>query len=125
MASFKDCFTRESHNNAIKLDIVLPNGQEGEYLMLAGTESDAYRSNYKSRFNDLVSVLRDSKEPTKEAKDKEDDFKFELVVGAVVSWSFEEECTFENVALLFREAPYIYDQTKQLLFDVNNFIKKK
>lgn len=129
MSSFKDYFTRPAHNTAIRLTIAAPDGSGNEgWLDMVGAESDRFRAARESSEHELLASLAkienvdDRKKFIAEQKQAS---RLKMLASLVVAWSFDEECSQENVLLLLQEAPFISDEIDRKSASTKDFLAKK
>jgi hypothetical protein len=106
-------FTREKANEGIEIPLYLPDGTKTEHwLRIRGVDSDHFRlAEAESKREAMrVAMIEDPLERAKAIADA----KLSLIAALVISWSFEEECTHENVKEFFRQAPQIADAVDQV-----------
>lgn len=106
-------FTREKANEGIEVPLYLPNGEKSnQWIRIRGVDSDHFRTaEADSRRKAIgIATIEDSLERAKAIADA----KLSLVAELVISWSFEKECTLENVKEFFRQAPQIADAVDQV-----------
>jgi hypothetical protein len=106
-------FTREKANEGIEIPLYLPDGTKTEHwLRIRGVDSDHFRlAEAESKREAMrVAMIEDPLERAKAIADA----KLSLITALVISWSFEEECTHENVKEFFRQAPQIADAVDQV-----------
>lgn len=108
MTSMSDFHTRSVANEGIKVPLELPDGTKTDhYLMVRSIDSDAFRdAETESKRNALQIASIDNPEEKNQALKDE---KNALLVSLVIDWTFEEECTPENVKRFLEEAPQIAD----------------
>jgi hypothetical protein len=127
MSSFSKHFTRTHANAGAKLVLRDPKGVDtGDWLIVLGADSDAFQKAKRRNIRNLQSIMAQGDKQTKdtEAFQKiQDDNILDLQVSLVSGWSFEEDCTPENVKKLFQEAPYIADLVDTFAMDRANFLK--
>lgn len=106
-------FTRERANKGIEIPLYLPDGTKTEHwLRIRGVDSDHFRLAEAESKRDAmrVAMIEDPLERAKAIADA----KLNLIAALVISWSFEKECTLENVKEFFRQAPQIADAVDQV-----------
>lgn len=106
-------FTRERANEGIEIPLYLPDGTKTEHwLRIRGVDSDHFRLAEAEIKRDAmrVAMIEDPLERAKAIADA----KLNLIAALVISWSFEKECTLENVKEFFRQAPQIADAVDQV-----------
>lgn len=106
-------YTRERANEGIEIPLYLPDGTKTEHwLRIRGIDSDHFRLAEAESKRDAmrVAMIEDPLERAKAIADA----KLSLIAELVISWSFEKECTHENVKEFFRQAPQIADAVDQV-----------
>lgn len=116
-------FTREKASLGVKLPLYTPTGAKTEHwLRIRGIDSDEFRAAEADARRDAVRVA--GIEDLEERRLAIQDAQRSLIATLVIDWSFEQECTHENVMKFFREAPQIQDAvdkaaSRRALFFVN------
>ena len=106
-------YTRERANEGIEIPLYLPDGTKTEHwLRIRGVDSDHFRLAEAESKRDAMRVAS-IEDPVERAKAIQD-AKLNLIAALVISWSFEEECTPENIKEFFRQAPQIADAVDQV-----------
>lgn len=111
--SMEAFFTREKANEGIEVPLYLPNGEKSnQWIRIRGVDSDHFRlAEADSRRQAMnIATIDDTLERAKAISDA----KLALIAELVISWSFEQECTLENVKDFFRQAPQIADAVDQV-----------
>ncbi|QIQ65284.1 hypothetical protein 19_00019 [Pseudomonas phage Epa19] len=101
-------FTRSIANEGIELPLYAPTGEKTEHwLRVRGIDSDEFRTAEANSKRDAFQIasVEDLAERTRLIAESQR----KLVASLVVGWSFEQECTLENVMAFFREAPQIQE----------------
>ena len=113
MTSMDQFHTRTRANEGIKLPLSLPDGTETEhFLTIRGVDSDVFReAEAEAKRNAMQVAVLEGDDQRKEAIADE---KLNLVAVLVMGWSFDQECTLENIKAFLREAPQIADQIDQI-----------
>lgn len=112
----EEFFTRKVANEGRKMMLELPDGTPTEqYLLVLGIDSDTFRqaSVVAERRTLEAQIIKDADQRAVE----ESAVAREFVASLVTGWSFEQECTLDNVVKFFKEAPQI--QTKVDRFAAN------
>lgn len=106
--SMEKFFTRQTSNEGIKVPLYYPGTNEpsGEWIRVRGMESDVFRKAEHEAKRKAVAI---ASLPEEERDAAHLELKRALVASLVIDWSFEQECTLENVINFFREAPQIED----------------
>lgn len=113
MAGMDDFFTRQKANEGIKLPLSLPDGTETEhFLVVRGVDSDVFREAETEAKRSAMQVA--AMEDEAERKGAMADGKLTLVASLVMDWSFDQECTVDNIKAFLHEAPQIADQIDQV-----------
>lgn len=106
-------FTREKANNGVEVPLYLPDGTKSEHhIVIRGVDSDVFReAESESRRKAMeIAMISDPVEKVQAIRDT----KLRLICSLVISWTFEKECTQENVFEFLREAPQIADAIDQV-----------
>ena len=113
MGDINQFFTRKKANEGRKVPLFLPDGSKSDdWLMIRGIDSDAFREADDEACRKAFELAAiedelDRKEAFKSQKNN-------LVASLVIGWSFDVECTKENVIEFLTEAPQIADQVSQV-----------
>lgn len=106
-------FTRERANEGVEVPLYTPDGTKSQHwIRIRGVDSDAFREAEANSKREAFRVA--SIEDTVERAKAIQDAKLNLIAALVISWSFEKECTPENVKEFFRQAPQIADAVDQV-----------
>lgn len=128
MSSIKSYFTRQAHNEGVRLYIAAPDGSETQdWVEIRGIESDIFRETRNQSEAELyasLSGITDTKERIAKIESVREDARLKLLASLVIAWSFEEDCTQENITQLLVEAPFIADFIDKKSASVKDFIKK-
>jgi len=113
--SIKDYYTLEAHSKAKKLPLTLPDGTDkGDHLMIVGVDSISGQEAKQEMYRTLA-----SKEITQtEARNI-------WIQGFIESWSFDEECSFDNKIAFLANAPSIAESVDIFAANASNFSKKQ
>lgn len=106
-------FTREKANNGVEVPLWRPDGTKSEHhILIRGVDSDVFRiAEAEARRKSIeISMVQDTLEKAQAIQDA----KLILIAHLVISWTFEKECTIENIVSFFREAPQIADAVDQV-----------
>lgn len=117
-------YTRAKANEGIKLPLVLPTGERTEHwLQIRGIDSDIFRAAeaQASRRVLEIAAIEDKDEKAK----AENDVKADLLASLVIAWSFDQECTIENVKAFFAEAPQIANMVDRAASQRSRFFVEK
>ncbi len=107
MSSFKDHFTRDKANEGVRVPLLLGLKDTGDWIHVVGTESDRYRTARDKYFRGLRDVSRLPDGPGKE--DSKSALSLALDAVYITDWSFDEECTEDNIIEALTGAPQIRD----------------
>lgn len=124
MASMADFYTRDAGNQGTKVPLTLPNGKHtDQFLIVRSIDSDAFREASADARRDVIRAAQidDLDERRKLARES----TLNMQVSLVKAWSFDEECTPENVREFLIGAPHIADELDQLCAKRELFIEKK
>lgn len=124
MSSMKAFHTRDNANEGLKVPLHQPDGLETEHwLRVLGVDSDTFREAEASLKRELASFP--DKSDTKNYKAFFEEKYNELRAVLVSEWSFDAECTLENVKQFFRDAPQIADMVNQVAGNRSLFFKNR
>ena len=109
--------------SGIEVKLELPDGTDtGETLTVRGADSVEFRKAQAASNRRGMDLLRDKKKLNPDdLAIKQQDSITELISSLVCGWSFESECTKENVIELFKNAPQIQELVDQAAGDRRNF----
>lgn len=118
-------FTRPVANEGIELPLTAPGSDAvtGHWLRVRGVDSDHFRladSTAKRGMVDLIGIT-----DTNVRAEALDTAKRRLVAALVCSWSFEQECSEENVMAFFKEAPHLMDAVDRVASNRALFFAKR
>lgn len=100
--------TRQFANEGIELPLYTPDGKRSEHWMrIRGVDSDEFRLAEAESKRDVMRIaqIENARDRTAEVELS----KLTLIAALVISWSFPQECTRENVVAFLKEAPQIAD----------------
>lgn len=125
----KELFTRQRHNDGIRVDVKDESGAVVGWIRVRGLDSDAYRSAHDIANREMVrlaAAVRNKADAPLLAATREEKDAAQLAerVALVAEWSFEDECNAVNTAKLFSEAPYLSDQIYYVACDRDRFLGK-
>jgi hypothetical protein len=123
--------SRSKANEGVKHFLAFPDGTlSDEFVVIRGMDSDAFRTAQDSSNFDLMIQIRKEQEaliadpksqPSKEFRALN---KLKLISALVSDWSFEKECSQENVQEFLKESPHICDAVDRLASDRKRFFNK-
>lgn len=124
MPSMNDFHTREAANNGIEVPLFLPDGTKSEhFLVVRGIDSDEFRqADAETKRN---AVLLSGIEGEAERNEFIADSKRTLIASLIADWSFEEECTPQNIKSFLKNAPQIADQVDTVAAKRSLFFGKR
>lgn len=97
-------FTRDKANKGIKVPLRTPEGKETDHFLVIRSQwSDDFQKAKAEAYRDDLAAIAGKGEV------KAEDRTVILTAALVGDWSFEEECTPENVQNLLRNAPQLRD----------------
>lgn len=106
-------FTRERANEGVQVPLYLPSGKKSDHwVRIRGVDSDLFRqaeANSK-RAAIKIAAIEDEEERARAIADT----KLELIASLVIGWSFEKECSLENIKEFLHQAPQIADAVDQV-----------
>ena len=128
--NIEDFFTQAAVEEGVKIPLTLADGTETDHwLKVIGVDSELAlkaqitRDRKLSIKNKGKSKSKVSKTITLQEVKETEDLIFETYASLVVDWSFDRECTKENIIELFTNARYISIQVKEAAEDQSNFMK--
>lgn len=121
--SIKDFFTRENANEGIEVPLYRPGSKEksGEWIRIRGVDSDEFRAAELESKRAMRSILENPDIKDKDKRHREELTK--LLSSLVISWSFPEECSRDNILELLSNAPQIEDAINTLAANRALFFK--
>jgi len=120
-------FTRQRANEGIKLPLALPDGTDTEhYICIRGVDSDAFKSAESNQKRLMLQLLSSSDKvlDTGEIEAATREGQLSILAALVISWSFDQECSLDNVKQFLREAPQIAQQIDKIASRRKLFFKK-
>lgn len=120
----EEFYTRQRANEGNKLPLYYPDGTESEhYFIVRGIDSDHFRrAEFLSKRRAIeFAQIEDPVQRADAIRDEE----YKCIAALVVSWSFEKECTEENVIAFLKEAPQIADSINKYSARRSLFFAKK
>lgn len=119
MAAF---FTRQRANEGIELPLSFPDGTPSpHWIKIRGVDSDAFKAADAQAKRRMFELATETDKAKIEAFLAE--VKLNSITALVISWSFPEACTPENVRNFLKEAPQISDQIDRLATKRGLFFK--
>lgn len=110
----EDFYTRSEANEGVEVKLKTKEGADsGEWLRVLNRDSDVFRI-AQSKFNARVAKIDFSDKTESEIAALQNTMTIELVSTLVHSWSFDVECSSENVIKLLTEAPNILDMVERV-----------
>lgn len=99
-------FTLDKANAGIRVPLYTPDGRPTDHWMqIRGVDSDEFRKADAKAKRDAVKLAAITDD--REREDALHDLTTRLTASLVIAWSFEQECTMENVTAFFKRAPQI------------------
>jgi len=100
-------FTRDTANEGVRVPLMLPNGEpSGHWMIIYGCDSDHFRAAEVWSRREATKLMGLSETERDLAQM---DLTHRLRAKLVKAWSFDQECTEENVLAFFRKAPQVGD----------------
>lgn len=104
--------TRTKANEGVKFPLYMPDGTlSAHWLVIRGVDSDAFQR-VKSKQTRRVGHIASLPEDERDAEVK--DATLEMIASLVASWSFDMECTHDNVKQFLTEAPQIAEKVDEV-----------
>lgn len=114
-------FTRDAANQGIELPLFYPGGGEsGHWIRIRGVDSDEFRATEAAEERGLLSATVTEKRARTDAELEASTIR--LLASLVISWSFPEACTRENVIRFLTNAPQIRDQINKIAAQRSRFL---
>ena len=120
MSSFTQYQTASAHSVPQKLPLRFNGLPTQDYLELIGIDSPVVRRAQKDELTNAAKTFKENEWNS----DKEDELRIRILSRAVVGWSFEEDCSFDNVFAFLKEAPQVVESIDLFISNGNNFAKK-
>lgn len=120
----EEFFTRKIADEGRKLELRLPTGEKTDHHMIvAGVDSDRFRVAQVEASRKMLEaqIIKDDDQ----RKLEEASIQRRFVAALVLGWSFEKECTTENVTAFFKEAPQIETQVDRFSANRRDFFAVK
>jgi hypothetical protein len=112
-ADFSDFFTRKGANDGVRVDLSLPTGETtDQWLQIRGRDSDVFREAEAEMNRDVFALAAIEDKMVQKAGLK--DLKLRLTASLIMAWSFNQDCTIDNIVAFFKEAPQIADQVDRV-----------
>lgn len=120
----EEFFTRNKANEGVVLPLSHPDGTASDHwIKVRGVDSDNFRRAESAANRKAVELaMIDDKE---ERENAVRDVELECIASLVASWSFDKECTTDNVIAFLREAPQISDSVNRFAARRSEFFSKK
>ena len=120
----QEFFTRGAANEGRKLPLFFPDGTESDHwLIVRGVDSDEFRMAESKAKRSAISFAQLSTE--QERAEAIASAEIECIASLVAGWSFDKECSRENVMHFLREAPQIADAVNRYAAKRAEFFSKK
>ena len=108
MSEMANFYTRSKANTGIKVDLSLPSGEAtNHFITIRGIDSDQFRDADTKVRRSALTIIEIEDDDIKEEMIKES--HLDILASLVIDWSFDDDCTIENIKKLFTEAPQIAD----------------
>jgi len=116
-------FTRSIAEAGKQIALSYPDGTPSpHWIKVRGVDSDAYAKASAAERKHLLQEQAKAADNDRElAEEVFEASKHRLLTALVADWSFDQECTPENVAALLREAPQIAEKINLLSADRSFF----
>ena len=110
----EEFFTRQRANEGIEFPLDLPDGTPTAHrIRIRGVDSDAFRSAQADSNRRLAELAFKKDKAALDAIDTENE-RVRLLASLVVSWTFSQPCTPDNVVRLLQEAPQLATQIDRI-----------
>lgn len=123
MAAFA---TRPLSQEGIKIELCLPDGTPTEhFLVVRGADCREFKGAQAKASRMSIQLLQDKEKLNdEELAERRHCIEVEQVAALVADWSFDEECSRENVVQFLMDAPQIHDQINKFAGNRRNFSVK-
>lgn len=119
----QEFFTREVANEGIELPLWLPDGTKSEHwIKIRGIDSDVFRAAEARTIRSMSRLAALSEE---EQSGQAEALQLDLLCALVMDWSFDQECSADNVRTFLKEAPQIADAINKTAGKRALFFRKK
>src|SRR6187402_1264377 len=116
-------YTRDKANEGIEFPLHLPTGKLSEHsLRILGVDSDRFRDMDTKCKREIATSSDLAPEKLAELYRE---LQLKLIACLVISWSFDLECTLENVTEFLRNAPQIADSIDRVASKRSLFFGKE
>lgn len=120
----KEFFTRQIANEGVTLPLYHPDGTPSEHwIKVRGVDSDHFRKAETKAKREAMNLAQLDNEQEKAEAIRETEL--DCIAALVAGWSFEPECTQNNVVNFLREAPQIADMINRFAVRRSEFFGKK
>lgn len=118
-----DFFTLDKAEAGAVVPLETPDGNPtGEWLKVVSRESERFRVASAMATRNALDISKIS-DPEERIKAVEEQTSI-VCAKCVIGWSFDVECSFDNVIELVRNAPYIKDVIDKAISDRSLFFAK-
>ena len=109
----EEFFTRDRANEGIKVPLFYPDGRPSDHhLFVRSKLSDHFRLAEQAAYRKATDIAQiEDQEKQAEAFH---DLTLDTITSLVSGWSFDKDCTPENVKAFLQQAPQIADMVDQL-----------
>jgi hypothetical protein len=120
----EEFFTRQRANDGVKLPLYHPDGSVSDHWMVVrGIDSDIFREAEAQARRQAIEIVQIEDKAERDSRIRESELS--CIAVLVADWSFESECTVENVIKFLREAPQIADMVNRFAARRSEFFAKK
>lgn len=124
MGSMSRFYTRDGANEGTKIPLHHPDGSPSDdFLIIRSVDSDAFRDAESEAKRDILRSR--GIDDIEERKTLASVAGMRMHVALIKDWSFDEECTEENIQIFLTGAPHIKDAIDQMASKRTLFVKKK
>ncbi|QMV29699.1 hypothetical protein [Vibrio phage vB_VnaS-AQKL99] len=116
----EEFFTRQKACEGKKVPLYKPNGEPSEHwFKIRGVDSDQFKEAETAAKRKAIELaqIEDVKERAEAVRTTE----LACIAALVADWSFEQECTTDNVVNFLREAPQIADMVNRFAANRKSF----
>lgn len=115
MSSMEDFFTSDRAEEGIKVPLTSPDGKDTDHwLQLRGIDSNVFRTAEAQSRRTVLKLAVDKELDESDKQDRVKDEERKVLSSLIKAWSFDMECTPENIITLLTKAPQIEDMVNKI-----------
>lgn len=128
MASFRELNIAAKANEGIEIPVVVPSAESGEgkstgdMLTVLNTYSERFRKAEAEGFRRIRAASKKAEDAGQEIDNAiYEEVAHDSIAHLIVDWTYDEECTLENVKEFLAANPHMYDLINRLAADHDAF----